>query len=232
MRPEPAVLKSLEHMKKIDSSLLVCMDTLANQMPFRIELSYAKPDNLLFGERIYRAGAQLWLHKVLAEVVLKAAADCYKTYGCRFILYDGLRTTDAQAKMLETQRVKDNPHWLEEPRLLSPPGKGGHPRGMAIDIALEYEDGSLLDMGTPFDYLAADPSPAGNPAHRQFLRLTEEVHKNRKMLTDVMMKAAGSLGTPLLPLPQEWWDYRLPAEIYEQYEPLSDADLPRQMRMV
>ena len=53
-------------------------------------------------------------------------------------------------------RVKDNLHWLEEPRLLSPPGAGGHLRGMAIDIGLEDAQGRLLDMGTVFDYLAED----------------------------------------------------------------------------
>ncbi len=42
---------------------------------------------------------------------------------------------------------------------------------------------------------------------------------------------AGIIKAPAIGLPQEWWDFRLPAEIFEQYAPLSDAELPPQMRM-
>ena len=46
-----------------------------------------------------------------------------------------------------------------------------------------------------------------------------------------MVEAARRLDVPLLPLPVEWWDFRLPREVNERYAPLSDADLPLQMRM-
>jgi D-alanyl-D-alanine dipeptidase len=46
-----------------------------------------------------------------------------------------------------------------------------------------------------------------------------------------MMDAAEQAGVELFPLPQEWWDFRLPAEIYGQYAPLADEDLPPAMRM-
>ena len=42
-----------------------------------------------------------------------------------------------QTAMGKTQIVKDNPDWLEEPnRMVSPPGNGAHPRGMAIDVCV------------------------------------------------------------------------------------------------
>ena len=219
-------------MKKISADQLIAMDAYQDKHPIRIDLAYAKGDNLLFGERIYREGAQLWLYEDLARIVLEAAKRCFERHGHIFVLYDGLRTVDAQARMLETQRVKDNPHWLEEPRLLSPPGAGGHPRGMAIDIGLMDAKGALLDMGTAFDYLAEDPGPLRNQAHRQHPKLSKDVIKNRGILNDAMIGAAEDLKTKILPLPQEWWDYRLPPEVYEQYAPLSDADLPANMRMM
>lgn len=219
-------------MKVIAPESLLCMNNYAEEYPLRIDLAYARADNLLFDERIYRPDAKLWLHTDLAAVVLLASKICYDQYRHRFVLYDGLRTLDAQKKMLETQRVRDNPHWLKEPRLLSPPGQGGHPRGMAIDISLEDESGNLLDMGTPFDFLAENPNPLHNPAHRQHPKVSKQAVRNRNILNLAMVDAAKALNTPLLLLPQEWWDFRVPPATYEQFEPLSDKDLPEEMRMV
>jgi len=196
----------------------------------RIEVAYARDDNLLFGERIYKPNAQLFLYKDLADIVLEAA-ESLKAQGFTLVLYDGLRTADAQARMLETQRVKDNPHWLEEPRLLSPPGKGAHPRGMAIDCSLETATGELLDMGTAFDYLAEDASAHANPAHREYVALSEQIRQNRAILDNAFGQAAEKLGIPIFPLPQEWWDFRLPPLFTERFAPLNDADLPEAMRM-
>ena len=205
------------------------MATATAGLPARVEVAYARDDNLLFGERIYRADAQLWLHKDLAAVVVEASKLAAEK-DFRIVLYDGLRTTSAQAKMLETRAVKDHPHWLEEPRLLSPPGAGAHPRGMAIDVSLESLGGELLDMGSAFDYLSDDPSPAGNIAHREHAH-GDAVRVNRALLDGLMMDAAAQAGVELLPLPQEWWDFRLPADVYGQYAPLADEDLPSAMQI-
>lgn len=216
---------------KISPDDLVAMDEMAPPQRLRIELAYARAENTLFGERIYRTDAKLWLHARLAAVVLTAANAAY-AQGFRLVLYDGLRTTSAQAKMLETARVKANPHWLEEPRLLSPPGKGAHPRGMAIDVSLETLEGALLDMGTDFDFLAADPSPAHNPAHRQYVHLSPEAAQNRALLDGFMVEAAKECGEALMLLAQEWWDFRLPPDITEGFAPLADDDLPPEMRLL
>lgn len=142
----------------------------------RIELAYAQDDNLLFGERIYREDAELYAHKDLAKIIRTAAKAAFSE-GYRLIIYDSLRTTTAQGRMLKTQRVKENPHWLEEPRLLSPPGKGAHPRAMAVDVSLETLDGRLLDMGTEFDFLAERSDAEHNPAHRHHPGTSHEAQK-------------------------------------------------------
>jgi D-alanyl-D-alanine dipeptidase len=217
-------------MQKIDPKNLLPMDLFAGSPALRIDLAYARPDNLLFGEALYRPRAKLWLHEKLAEIVRYAARDCHSRHGFQLVLYDGLRTVDAQEAMLKTKRVQANLHWITQ-HLLSKPGSGGHPRGMAVDIGLA-KDGTLLDMGTPFDYLAEDSSPEKNPAHRDYKNLSDDVKCNRVTLTDAMMNAAAKLNTPLLPLPQEWWDFRLPPDIFEAYAPLRDSDLPPEMRMM
>ncbi len=215
--------------KTIQPQDLICMNEFADTHNYRVDLAYAQIDNLLFGERIYRKSAKLWLHTSLADIVKSAATYCFENHNLRFILYDGLRTTDAQEAMMKTRRALDNPHWLEKPRLLSPPGAGGHPRAMAVDISLETLDGKLIDMGTAFDYLSENPEI--NPAHRAFQH-NQDVMNNRKILDDSMEQAAESMNTPLLLLPEEWWDFRLPSNIYGQYEPLSESDLPARMRLI
>lgn len=210
---------------------LICLNAHASQGLFRIDLLYAREDNPLFLERIYRPGAQLYGHKILAEIVLEAAKRA-RDKDLRLVITDCLRTTTAQARMLQTRRVQENPHWLEEPRLLSPPGMGAHPRGMAIDVTLETSAGALLDMGTVLDFLAEDARAAYNPAHRAYPQLSEAARKNRALLDDCMFDAAKACGHPLIGLAEEWWDYRLPVEIYNRYAPLSDDALPQDMRLL
>lgn len=219
-------------MKSISPETLIPMD-LFTDFPLEIDLAYAhdKAPNI-FGA-VYRKDARLWLHEDLAKIVLLATSLLFKREMLHVRLYDGLRTMEAQERMRQSEIVQANPRWLEEPgRLLSPPGAGAHPRGMAIDLTLQAPSGQLLDMGTVFDHLSEDPSPENNPAHRDHPNLNNEAAKNRKLLTDAMCEAAEKLDIPLFPLPQEWWDFRLHNEVYEQYAPLSDQDLPNQMRMV
>lgn len=212
------------------TNYLVNMNDFADPALYRIACAYARSDNLLFQERIYREDAPVILHESLAKIVMQAA-EYLSGQKLRLVLYDGLRTVEAQKKMLETAVVKANPRWLQPPRLLSPPGAGAHPRAMAIDMTLETQEGVLLDMGTPFDFLAQDAGPEHNPAHRDYKHAKVVLH-NRTLLDTAMLQAASALQTPLYLLPQEWWDYRLPASVYEAYTPLSEADLPPAMRLV
>jgi D-alanyl-D-alanine dipeptidase len=219
-------------MRKIEQSALVPMEMFEDRFPLRVQLAYAEdaPPNI-FGQ-IYASNASLWLHRDLAKIVLMAAKIAHQRSGVSFVLYDGLRTSDAQAKMAESDIVKANPGWMEAPRLLSPAGSGAHPRGMAIDISLTDKDGALLDMGTVFDHLSENPHQDHNPAHRRYSALAALHQQNRAILDNAMAAAANKLGLPLYPLPQEWWDFRMPEDVYGVYAPLSDADLPPEIRMV
>lgn len=218
--------------KTIDPSKLIPMDLCAQFYPLQVQLAYAhdKAPNI-FG-KIYHDDAKLWLHEDLAKIVCLAAKNLNDETGYNLVLYDGLRTHNAQAEMAEADIVKANPQWMEEPRLLSPPGAGAHPRGMAIDISVLDENGHLIDMGTDFDHLAEEQGAEKNPAHRSYKKMGDEHAKNRALLTDPMVEAAKTLEFNLVAYPEEWWDFRFERDFYEEYAPLYDDALPAEMRMV
>lgn len=220
-------------LKKIIPHDLVALDDFAGKHPLRIDLVYAKPahpDNM-FSCGIYRPQAKMWCHREFAPIILGAAERCYKNSKFLFEIKDCLRPIEAQAAMAETDIVRRNPQWLQEPgRLLSPPGKGGHPRGMAVDIVLITENGDEIDMGTRFDYLTTDRD--NNPAARSYRKFDDKILRHRQLLEDCMMEAAKAENRELLPLPQEWWDFRFPYAYTNTFEPVSDKALPPDMRMM
>lgn len=201
----------------------VAIDWFAADHPVRVDLVYARADHPLniFGTALYAAEAQLWLHKDLAKIALRAAHKLKADHGWRLILYDGLRPVDAQIRMHDTPTVKiDNPTWGRAGNpYLSLPGEGGHPRGMAVDIGIEG-----IDMGTVFDEMS--PHSA-----RDFHDFAPAILANRARLETAMVEAAASLRLPLTPLPSEWWDFRFPRSYYEQFAPVRDAGLPPFMRL-
>ncbi len=223
---------SNETLEIIPTSALVAFEDFVGKYPVKVDLVYAQPahrDNM-FGSGIYRADARMLAHRDMAAVVLRAAEICFKRSGYIFELKDCLRTVEAQAMMMETDIVKAHPHWTEEPnRLLSPPGRGGHPRGMAVDIILLDKNGDDVDMGTRFDFLTEDR--ANNPAARNYANFSAEVLQNRRLLEESMMEAAAEAGRELLPLPQEWWDFRFPHSYTSRFAPICDKDLPPALRM-
>ncbi len=206
---------------EIDPRDLVPMDLFASE-PIAIDLVYAHashPENI-FGTAVYAPGARLILHRDLARVVLRAARALRTDYNWTLILKDGLRPIEAQEKLILTDIVKRNPHWLNEPgRLLSGPGQGAHPRGLAIDVSV---DG--IDMGTRFDDMIPESA-------RGYTGFGADILENRRRLEAAFMTAAERLALPLLPLPSEWWDFRLTRDYSQRFDPLSDAALPAPLKM-
>lgn len=219
-------------LKKIDPDDLVPLNDFLTTHPLQVDLPYIRADHPenIFKTEIYRPTAKAWVHHDMAGIILRAAEISFAERACTFVIKDALRTVEAQEKMRNTEIVKANPHWLEEPvRLLSPPGKGGHPRGMAVDVVLIDKTGKQVDMGTVFDYLSPDPHK--NPAARNYPDFSSQILENRKFLENCMLRAAAEKGHALLPLPQEWWDFRFYPEYSNTFAPISDYDLPPDMRM-
>ncbi len=209
------------------------MDMYENDYPLRVDLVYADekhPENI-FETALYKKEARLWLHKEFAEIVLLAAKIVHERWDGILVLKDGLRTVEAQQAMQNTEIVKAHPEWCAEgpDRLLSPPGGGGHPRGMAVDVTITDQNGIEWDMGTAFDHLTTDPQK--NPASRLYTDFPDNILENREKLQTAFMEAAKQYGKEILPLPAEWWDFRFPANYSGKYEAVSDRNLPPEMRM-
>lgn len=215
-------------MKNIPPTDLVPMDIFIQREPILTDLVYAKANHArnIFKTQIYCDGARLWAHKDIAIVTLLAARLLNDSHGYKLEIKDCLRTTDAQGAMQETDIVKANPQWCAPGpnRLLSPPGGGGHPRGMAIDVCVIDDNGDEIDMGTPFDFL-------GEKSARNYQGFSDKVLKNRKTLEMAFLKAGNASGFPILPIPPEWWDFRFYPDYTSHFAPLSDANLPAQMQM-
>lgn len=220
-------------LKIIPCDHILPFDLFTGDFPIEIDLVYANPNHPenIFG-KVYHPQARLSGHVDLLRITLLAAMRLHNQQGWTLVLKDCLRPIEAQTKMIETPIVQANPHWLEEPRFLSSPGGGGHPRGMAIDVAAQDHRGQPIDFGTAFDHFSSETDAPHNPAHRLFPEISDTARRNRDTLEKTMVSAAKTLGLPLLPLPQEWWDFRFPANVSGEYIPLRDADLSPSLRMI
>lgn len=220
-------------MKKLTATEFIHMNGFTGTHPVKIDLMYVRADHPEnnFGEALYKPDAKLWLYKDFGEVVLKAAQRVYKAYNWVLVLKDGLRPVEAQEKMARTEIIRQNPHWLEEPGMLvSPPGTGAHPRGMAIDLAVETFCGKTVDMGTSVDHF--EDNAYESPAFRNYTGFAPEILERREALSRAFVECGRELGQDILPFPNEWWDYRYPREEYNRFAPVYEADLPESMRFV
>jgi zinc D-Ala-D-Ala dipeptidase len=224
-------------MIKIDPHELTIMNDLAGIEPIKIDLVYARgdhPENI-FRTAIYRADAPFILHRRLADIVVQAARVLHDTHKWILVLKDGLRTIEAQTAVFATPIVKAHPQWVAGPnKMFAGAGLGGHPRGMAVDVSVIDRDGADVDMGTVFD---AMPEGEVNPAHRLHADFgsperTARVLMNRTILTQAFLDGAADCCEPLWPLRHEWWDYRLPGLVFNGFAPLSEMDLPRELRLM
>lgn len=199
------------------------MDWLEADHPLSVDLVYAQADHPrnIFKTALYAHSAQLWLHKDLAKIILRAAHKLNEDFGWRVVLYDGLRPIEAQQRMHATDKVRiENPRWsIDGNPYLSLPGQGGHPRGMAVDISIEG-----LDMGTAFDEMT--PQSA-----RDYTGFDKTILDNRNHLEMALGEAAAALHLPLIPLSSEWWDFRFPKSYSDAFAPVCDAALPQFMRL-
>ena len=147
-----------------------------------------------------------------AAYALKKASDDAMEKGFRLKIFDAYRPQGAVdhfvrwAKNLDDTRMKGifYPDYSKEE--LFPLGfiaeHSGHSRGSTVDLTLfDADDGTDVDMGSPFDYF-------GEISHSDYKELTGEQLDNRKLLRKIMTENG------FIPLKEEWWHYTLKDEPY------------------
>jgi D-alanyl-D-alanine dipeptidase len=205
---------------------LIPMD-LFKAEPIIVDLVYAQaqhPENI-FKEALYHNGARLFLHRDMARVVISTARYLHHHYQWTLVLKDGLRTIEAENAAMNTGILRANPQWLEGPNVLfSKPGSGAHPRGMAIDVSVLDKHERPVNMGTHFDEMSEKSA-------RDYMGFAPQILEDRLKLETAFTHEAARLKLPMLPLASEWWDFRFPRIYYEQWSPLSDAELPEEFRL-
>lgn len=149
-----------------------------------------------------------FVRKTVAEKLQKVSEILPE--GINLVLIEGYRTLKSQQESWDKkfQKLKsENPNWTNDEvekqvRLViaKPTPLANHHCGGAIDVTLAYEDGNLLDMGTPY------PSEAmSNEWYKKFQMLSDEISDkqklNRKILRDAMETQ------DFVWYPGEWWHY-------------------------
>jgi len=148
-----------------------------------LDIRYATPNNFT-GTKIYDCPRCL-LRPEAAEAIAQAQQQLANK-GYQFKMFDCYRPKAYQ------QRLWDK---VPNPDYVTPPNKGSmHSRGAAVDLTLTDLLGNELDMGTPYDFFGVE-------AHTDFLKLPEQVLKNRKLLKETM-ESVGFSG-----IRTEWWHF-------------------------
>ena len=161
-----------------------------------VRLAYSTTDNFLNSD-VYGDFERCYLRREVAEMLdrVQIVLD-QKREGYRLILYDCLRPRSVQYGMWRLVKETEQESYVADPE------KGSvHNFGAAVDVSIVDSQGSVLDMGTPFDYFGELAQPRYEDRFLQEGKLTKEQLNNRKLLREVMNEA-GFLG-----ISDEWWHF-------------------------
>jgi len=161
-----------------------------------VELKYSTLDNFLETDT-YGDLENCYLQPKAAEMLARAQHILQKSHPeLTLLVYDGARPRSIQRKMWAL--VAGTP----SQKYVANPNRGSiHNFGSAVDLTLAGNDGTPLDMGTPFDYFGELAQPK---YEQQFLRegkLNQEQVKNRELLRQVMHEAG------FQSISIEWWHF-------------------------
>ncbi len=152
------------------------------------------------------------LAEVAREVAIRGlvikAFDCYRPTRAVADFIRWARDPKDQAAKTEFYPQVDKRTLFRDGYIAS---RSGHSRGSTIDLTLARNDGTELDMGTPFDFFSPRSWTAASS-------VSAEQHANRMRLA-AAMQHHGFRGYP-----KEWWHFTL------RNEPFPDTyfDLPVQ----
>ena len=162
----------------------------------------------------YRPDAKLWMHTILADIMVAASIHLYQTQRWMTTVYDGLRTVEGAFKLYNFASDEDL-----EAGLLALPGKSAHNKGMAVDSMMADENGLEVEMGGHFDHL----NMVTNSRVYTGGGISPAARKNRLIREAAFLRAAFTHGLLIAPLRSEFWDDRLPENREDLWRVLDSA---------
>lgn len=161
-----------------------------------VELKYATADNFL-KKNVYGDLDRCYLNHDAAAMLADAQETLRRQHpDYRLKVYDCARPASVQLKMWAI--VKGTP---AQKYVASPKNGSIHSYGCAIDLTVAREDGSPLDMGTPYDWFGPEAEPQNELDLLASGKLGPDQLANRLILREVMLRAGFKL------LRHEWWHF-------------------------
>lgn len=187
---------SYSFIKMLDS--LGYINILKVDSSIKIDLKYSKENNF-FEKDLYGNFNVCYLEQQTAEK-LKVAQQKLKKIDqtLSLIVFDAIRPRNIQRIMWKSSKLEheDKIKFLANPDLISL-----HNFGTAVDVGIIMQDGTLLDMGTEFDFPGelAYPSLEDYFAEKNILGIN--IIQNRRLLRRIMVESG------FLPNKYEWWHF-------------------------
>jgi zinc D-Ala-D-Ala dipeptidase len=177
---DPKILKEIIQ-KDPNKALVRIKDYVPN---ITLDIKYATTQNVFYTQLYKKPTA---LARLPVAKALAAVQKDLNEQGCSLKIYDAYRPYSVTCQMFEM---------LPDTLYMGLPWTGSkHNRGIALDLTLiDLKTKKELKMPTPFDALVY-------AAHPEFMKLPEEVIKNRELLKTVMKKNGFKVD------PMEWWHF-------------------------
>jgi D-alanyl-D-alanine dipeptidase len=161
-----------------------------------VELKYATADNFL-RKNVYGDLDRCYLNRDAAAMLADAQAELMRAHpDLRLLTYDCARPATVQVKMWDIVRGTPSSKYVASPKTGSI-----HSYGCAVDLTVARQDGTPLDMGTPYDFFGPQAEPQLEFQHLDSGALTSDQYANRLLLREVMLRAGFRL------LKHEWWNF-------------------------
>jgi len=161
-----------------------------------LDLRYATADNFV-GRNLYGEFDAAFLHRRAAAKLLRAAQLLeQRRPGWRLCVLDALRPGRVQRVLWSVVEGTELEIYVANPVLGSI-----HSFGMAVDVTLQDEAGTAMDMGTPFDDFTELAQPQCEARMRAAERLSVQQLEHRLLLRQCMRDAG------FLNILTEWWHF-------------------------
>ena len=181
--------------RKMEAAGLVDVCSLAPEI--RLDLRYATTQNFT-KQQLYKGLSRAYFQPKFAQRIAEAQRLLSKEHpGYHFVIFDASRPISVQRTMYAV--VRDTPLKV----YVANGARGGrHNYGVAVDLSIADAEGTLLDMGTDFDFFGEEAHTDQEARLVKEGKITKEAQRNRQLLRSVMDRVGLRCYT------REWWHFQ------------------------